>query len=188
MFECRRNSKLLTETDWFSSRSKWLVKKDDYLLLHAQETPKCWNPSLECYSLPCFEKQESTIRELARLATRELIPAQRSAIFARSCSRQLWPALELTPAGKIQPGWTEKSLLSCFVSYNDLLDDLECRQKQFKNKKFERMILMSCRMNIAASELMTRMSELRQNRASANVTLNCEGKTIMAHSLIINMG
>ena len=47
---------------------------------------------------------------------------------------------------------------------------------------------MSYRMNIAASELMTKMSELRQNRASADVTLNCEGKTIMAHSLILDMG
>ena len=68
-----------------------------------------------------------------------------------------------------------------------MLNDLECRQKQFKNKKFERMILISCRMNIAASELMTKMPELRQNRASADVTLYCEGKTIMVHSLILAM-
>ena len=40
---------------------------------------------------------------------------------------------------------------------------------------------MSYRMNIAAS------AELRQNRASADVTLNCEGKTILAHSLILDM-
>ena len=46
---------------------------------------------------------------------------------------------------------------------------------------------MSYRMNIAATELMSKMSELRQNRAGADVALNCEGKTILAHSLILAM-
>jgi len=42
-------------------------------------------------------------------------------------------------------------------------------------------------MDIAASELMTRIAELGQNRANADVTLNCEGITIKAHSFILEL-
>ena len=42
-------------------------------------------------------------------------------------------------------------------------------------------------MDIDASELMTRIAELRQNRANADVTLNCEGITIKAHSFILEL-
>ena len=43
------------------------------------------------------------------------------------------------------------------------------------------------RMDIATSELTTAIAKLRYDRAAADVTLLCEGKTILAHSLILNM-
>lgn len=42
-------------------------------------------------------------------------------------------------------------------------------------------------MNIASSELMTKIAKLRHDRTEADVTLTCESKTILAHSFILNL-
>ena len=42
-------------------------------------------------------------------------------------------------------------------------------------------------MNIASSELMTKIAGLRQDRTEADVTLTCESKTIAVHSFILNL-
>ena len=40
-------------------------------------------------------------------------------------------------------------------------------------------------MNIASSELMTKIA--KHDRTEADVTLTCESKTILAHSFILNL-
>ena len=42
-------------------------------------------------------------------------------------------------------------------------------------------------MSMATSQLIAKMAELRHNRANADVTINCEGKVIMVHSLVLDM-
>ena len=42
-------------------------------------------------------------------------------------------------------------------------------------------------MNTATSPLLAKMAELRFNRTNADVTINCEGRVIMVHSLILDM-
>ena len=42
-------------------------------------------------------------------------------------------------------------------------------------------------MDIAQSQLWIKMSELFQNKDNANVTLVCEGETILAHSAILEL-
>ena len=42
-------------------------------------------------------------------------------------------------------------------------------------------------MDTATSTLMAKMSELRLNRDDADVTFNCNGRVIKAHSLILGM-
>ena len=42
-------------------------------------------------------------------------------------------------------------------------------------------------MNIAGSELMTKIAALRHDRTEADVILTCESKTILAHSFILNL-
>ena len=43
------------------------------------------------------------------------------------------------------------------------------------------------RMDMATSTLMAKMAELQMNRADADVTFNCDGKVIKAHSFILGM-
>ena len=43
------------------------------------------------------------------------------------------------------------------------------------------------RMDIAQSQLWIKMSELFQNKDNADVTLVCEGETILAHSAILEL-
>ena len=40
---------------------------------------------------------------------------------------------------------------------------------------------------MATSTLMAKMAELQMNRANADVTFNCDGKVIKAHSFILGM-
>ena len=47
---------------------------------------------------------------------------------------------------------------------------------------------LSHRMDMATSTLMAKMSELRLNRDEADVTFNCNGRVIKAHSYILAMG
>ena len=42
-------------------------------------------------------------------------------------------------------------------------------------------------MSMATSQLIAKMAKLRHNRANADVTINCEGKVIMVHSLVLDM-
>ena len=42
-------------------------------------------------------------------------------------------------------------------------------------------------MSTATSQLVAKMAKLRHNRTNADVTINCEGKVIMVHSLILDM-
>ena len=42
-------------------------------------------------------------------------------------------------------------------------------------------------MDIAQSQLWIKMSELFQNKDNADVTLVCEGETILAHSAILEL-
>ena len=46
---------------------------------------------------------------------------------------------------------------------------------------------LAFRMNIAGSELMTKIAALRHDGTEADVTLTCESKTILAHSFILNL-
>ena len=48
-------------------------------------------------------------------------------------------------------------------------------------------LCQSLRMDIAQSQLWIKMSELFQNKDNADVTLVCEGETILAHSAILEL-
>ena len=47
---------------------------------------------------------------------------------------------------------------------------------------------LSHRMDMATSTLMAKMSKLRLNRDDADITFNCNGRVIKAHSYILAMG
>ena len=48
-------------------------------------------------------------------------------------------------------------------------------------------LCQSLKMDIAQSQLWIKMSELFQNKDNADVTLVCEGETILAHSAILEL-